>query len=148
MGLWDWSQAAYAQPGVAEACLRLQDAHGQNISFLLWSVWSETDDRALLARGAELARRWEALALLPLRGVRRALKAEADGVPDVAREALRQDIKAAELRAERVLLESLEALGARTHAGAPPLQVLTAASAAWNPVAPDAALAALAAAFG
>lgn len=148
MGLWDWTLAAYARPGLPEACLELQDAHGQNTCLLLWAVWTETEDRALLARGAELARRWDGLALLPLRAVRRALKAQAEGVSDVAREGLRQDVKAAELRAERVLLESLEALGGRPGAGAPPLQMLTAASTAWNPVAPNAALAALAAAFG
>ena len=45
-GLWDWTLRAYAQPGAAEACLDLQDQHGQNTSLLLWAVWSETADPA------------------------------------------------------------------------------------------------------
>ena len=41
MSLWDWSLEAYGQPGVPEACLALQDGHGQNTSLLLWAVWAE-----------------------------------------------------------------------------------------------------------
>ena len=38
MGIWDWALAVYGQDGVGEAALRLQDAHGQNVPFLLWAV--------------------------------------------------------------------------------------------------------------
>lgn len=151
MGLWDWTLEAYARPGAPQACLALQDGHGQNTPFLLWAVWAETADAALLARAADLARRWDALAVSPLRAVRRALKPAFEGVADDAREGLREDVKAVELRAERVLLEALEALleesgGGR--GGASALKALEAASGAWGPPAPDAALAALAAALG
>ena len=146
MGLWDETLQAYGRPGVPEACLALQDTHGQNTSFLLWAVWAETADTALLARAAEVARRWEALALGPLREVRRALKPPFPGVADGPRQDLREDVKAAELRAERVLMESLEAM---THdrRGVPALTALEAASKAWGAPAPDDALAALAAAL-
>jgi uncharacterized protein (TIGR02444 family) len=146
MGLWDWTLEAYGQPGVPEACLTLQDDHGQMTSFLLWAVWAETADAALLARAADIARRWDALALTPTRDVRRALKATFAGVPDGAREGLREDVKAAELRAERVLMEALEAITPR-QGGAPALAALKAASAAWGTAAPDQALAQLAAAL-
>ena len=146
MGLWDWTLGAYGRPGVPQACLRLQDDHGQMTSFLLWAVWAETADAALLDRAADVARRWNALALEPLRDVRRALKPAFDGVADSPREGLREDVKAAELRAERVLMEALEALAPR-QGGVPALAALKAASAAWGSPAPDAALAELAAAL-
>jgi uncharacterized protein (TIGR02444 family) len=146
MSLWDWTLEAYAAPGVPEACLELQDAHEQNTSLLLWAVWAETADRALLRRAAEVARRWENTALVPLRQVRRALKPSSPPVDDAAREALREDVKAAELRAERVLMETLEAMTPRP-AGAHALDALRAAAAAWGEMPPDAALAALAAAL-
>ena len=147
MSLWDWTLETYGQPGVPRACLTLQDAHGQNTSLLLWAVWAEARDEALLARAADAAHRWDAVALNPIRAVRRALKAPLPPVADAAREGLREDVKAAELRAERVLMETLEAMGGR-QGGAPALEALTAASKAWGQPAPAEALAALAAALG
>ena len=147
MSLWDWTLKAYARPGAPEACLTLQDEFGQNTSFLLWAVWAEAADPALLARAAEVAYRWETLALVPIRNVRRALKPAFDGVDDGDRERLRDDVKAVELRTERVLKEALEAMTA-DHGGAHALAALEADSAAWGKPAPANALAALAAALG
>ena len=147
MSLWEWTLEAYGQPGVPEACLALQDQYGQNTSLLLWAVWAETDDPDLLARAADAAHLWEATALVPLRAVRRALKAPAPPVADRDREALRDDVKAAELRAERVLMETLEAMGG-DGGGAHALAALEAASNAWGKPAPANALAVLAAALG
>lgn len=146
MGLWEWTLEAYAQPGAPEACLKLQDEHGQMTSYLLWAVWAETTDAALLARAADIARRWDARALTPIREVRRALKPAFAGVRDGPREGLREDVKAAELRAERVLMEALAELSPR-QGRAPALEALRAAAAAWGTPAPDAALAELAAAL-
>ena len=147
MALWDWTLRAYGQAGVPDACLTLQDVHGQNTSLLLWAVWAEVTDPTLLARAADVARRWEALAIAPIREVRRALKPSFPGVEDSEREALREDVKAVELRAERVLMESLESMTGH-HGGAHALAALEAASAAWGRPAPADALAALAAALG
>ena len=147
MSLWDWTLSAYAQPGVPEACLTLQDDYGQNTSLLLWAVWAETADPALLARAADVARRWDDLALTPVRQVRRALKPAFAGVADKAREALREDVKAVELHAERVLMESLAGL-AEHKGGAHALAALEAVSQAWGRPAPADALDALAAALG
>src|SRR3569623_593532 len=150
MALWDWTLEAYSQAGVPEACLALQDQYGQNTSLLLWAVWAEAADPDLLARAADVARRWEPLALVPLREVRRALKPSFDGVDAAAREGLREGDKAAELRAERVLMEALEAIthGGGGRGGAHALAALQSASRAWGRPAPDDALAALAAALG
>jgi uncharacterized protein (TIGR02444 family) len=147
MALWDWTLEAYAQAGVPEECLVLQDQHGQNTSLLLWAVWAETAEPALLARAADVARRWEALTLAPIRAVRRALKPAFDGVADADRAGLREDVKAVELRAERVLMEALEAMTGK-QGGAHALAALEAASKAWGKPAPADALAALAAALG
>lgn len=147
MSLWEWTLRAYARPGVPEVCLRLQDEFQQNTSLLLWAVWAEAKDPELLARAAEVARAWEALALVPLREVRRGLKAPFRPIDDGAREGLREDVKAAELRAERVLMETLESMTPR-QAGAHALEALEAATHAWGRSAPPAELAALAAALG
>jgi uncharacterized protein (TIGR02444 family) len=147
MSLWDWTLAAYGQPGVPEACLTLQDAYGQNTSLLLWAVWAEASDPDLLARAVEVTRRWDDLALKPIRQVRRALKAAFPGVADKAREGLREDVKAVELHAERVLMETLGQMAAQK-GGTPALQALEAVAKAWGPPVPADALAALAAALG
>jgi hypothetical protein len=68
-------------------------------------------------------------------------------VDDGAREGLRADVKDAELRAERVLMETLEHLSGHGCGGTPALEALRAASAAWGEAAPDDALAVLAAAL-
>lgn len=146
MGVWEWALAAYGRPGVAEACLTLQDDHGQNVPLLLWAVWAEAEDPGLVARAAEVTRAWDLAAVAPLRAVRRTLKAPHPAIGDAARESLREDVKAAELRAERVLLETLADLGPR-YGGAPALKALEAASRAWGTPAPPEALAALAAAL-
>jgi uncharacterized protein (TIGR02444 family) len=147
VALWDWTLEAYARAGVPEACLSLQDQYGQNTSLLLWAVWAEAGDSALLARAADLARRWEALALSPLREVRRALKPSFEGVADAGRTALREDVKAVELRAERVLMETLEAM-TEGRGGVHALTALEGASKAWGKPAPSDVLAALAGALG
>ena len=147
MAIWEWVLEAYARPGVPQAALALQDAHGQNTSFLLWAVHAEAKDPALLARAAAAARAWDRTALSPLREVRRALKPALPPFDDHAREALREDVKGLELASERLLMETLDHMAHRG-GGAPALTALDAASAAWGEPAPAQALAALAAALG
>ena len=148
MSLWGWTLEAYARPGVPEACLELQDEYGQNTSYLLWAVWAEGADAATLQAAATAGRDWDETVLKPIRAVRRTLKARFDAVDDGAREGLREDVKAAELRAERVLVDAFEALGEHRRGGRPALEALKAASRAWGPPAPDEALARLARALG
>jgi uncharacterized protein (TIGR02444 family) len=145
--IWPWAVAAYARPGVAEACLRLQDEQAQNVCLLLWAAWSGADADAL-ARGAVLARRWEGEVVGPLRQARRALKPAAPGIDAVSREALRAQVKAAELAAERVLLEALATIARRRTVAGATKPALKAAVQAWGRPASATALAALAAALG
>lgn len=150
MTLWDWASAAYARPEVAKAALALQDDHGQSISFLLWAAWARPD-AAAAGKGAELARALSQAAISPLREARRALKQALPPMTDDEREALRDQVRAAELAAEKVLLATLERIsGARIPGpgAGPATPSLLIASAAWGPAAPVADLAAFADALG
>jgi uncharacterized protein (TIGR02444 family) len=129
MRLWDWALEAYARQPVAEACLQLQDAHGQNVPYLLWAAWMAGEGRvADLKNAARIMRAWDAEVGAPLRGVRRALKPARPPVDEAAKEALREAVKAVELRGERVLMESLEALSGPPGAPIPVLDALVAAA--------------------
>lgn len=149
MSLWDWMLARYGQPGVPEAALSLQDEHGQQTAYLLWAAWASLHGRApsaeTLAQAAAFARGWESEVLGPLRAARKALKPPRPPADDAAREGLREDVKAAEMRAERTLSETLASLPGAGSASA--REGLGRASAAWG-AAPDAALDRLAAALG
>jgi uncharacterized protein (TIGR02444 family) len=148
--IWDWAVAAYAKAGVGETCLELQDGHGQNVPYLLWSAWAAGEGRALdadtLEAGVDTARAWDDAAVQPLRVVRRRLKAPIPDMGDAARLALREQVKAAELAAERSLLEELETLAPEPAGPArPPVPALVEAAKAWARVVPRAHLERLAA---
>lgn len=137
MSLWDWAVGIYQLPDVADACLALQDSHGQSVSLLLWSIWASPDAQTL-EKGATFAREWDRAVLRSLRDVRRWLKTAHPMVDDTGRSELREEVVTAELLAERVLLETLEQLAARSPDD--PLRSLTAASKVWGPAAPFDAL--------
>jgi uncharacterized protein (TIGR02444 family) len=151
LSLWARALGAYAAGEVERICLELQDEHEQCVSYLLWALWAEEQQRAvdapLAARAAALARTFETGVLAPLRTVRRTLKAEIAGVLDPARAVARERIKANELAGEGLLLRSLEAMTPPTIAARDRTGALEAASAAWAPPPPPARLAALASAF-
>lgn len=145
MRFWTWALEAYARRGVAEACLALQDHDGQCVPYLLWAAWAAATGRRLdgvaLQAGAQVAGRWEAAAIGPLRAARRTMKAPVDGVADAAREALRAEVKALELQAEQVLIETLETLSPAAGSGPLPLRpALAEAAVVWTPRASGAAL--------
>jgi uncharacterized protein (TIGR02444 family) len=99
--LWTFCSSVYAEPGVAEACLRLQDEHGADICLLLAALWSAADGPGLLgaedfAALDELVAPFRDNVVRPLRQVRRWMKA-AGYHPDP----LRERIKAEELAAEQ-----------------------------------------------
>lgn len=109
--LWDFSLALYAQPGVADACLHLQDEQGINVNVLLWCVWQECLglplDTAHLHEAQRRIRGWDQHYVVPLRHLRRRMKAEF-GTGDEAIEAVRASIKQAELAAEKELQRRLQ----------------------------------------
>jgi uncharacterized protein (TIGR02444 family) len=99
---WAFSLDVYARPGVAAACLRLQDELELDVNLLLLCCWlarsgrgrlSEDDLAAAEARAAP----WRREIVAPLRAVRRALKT----MVDAASASLYTEIKRLELRAER-----------------------------------------------
>jgi uncharacterized protein (TIGR02444 family) len=102
---WDYSLAVYARPGVAEACLALQDRHGLDVNILLFCCWAGQRGRALSAAELEglmaAVGPWHEGVVKPLRAVRRWLKGQSTA-PGAAAEALRQEVKAQELEAERI----------------------------------------------
>jgi uncharacterized protein (TIGR02444 family) len=131
MRLWDWALEVYARQDVADACLHLQDAHGQNVPYLLWAAWAAGEGRSAdLKQAAALMKIWDKDVGAPLRGVRRALKPARPDIADDAREGLREAIKSVELKGERVLMESLEALCGPAGAPGDVLEGLKAAAAA------------------
>ena len=129
-GLWDFSLAFYARAGVADACLHLQDEQGVNVNLLLWCAW--LDARAIMLDAGRLhsaqkrIHAWDEHYVVPLRQLRRRMKAEF-GVEDAGIEAVREQIKHAELLAERQLqfwLETMVASWDERPAGKP--------AAEWN----------------
>ena len=137
MSFWDWALQAYARPQVEGLCLELQDTHGQSVAYLLWAAWLDAEGRRVapteLIHAMDMARAWEAEIIGPLRSVRRRLKK--DRGP-----ALRDQVKAAELAAERELMEILEARATASHPHPAPWGGLATAAAAWSPHAPAALL--------
>lgn len=149
MSLWDWAVQAYAAEGVAEASLELQDSAGQNVPLLLWAAWCARTGRVLdedtVEAACDTARAWQETAIAPLRAVRRALKPRAPDMDDVAREALRAQVNAVELNAERHLLVALQALAGPADGPAkPPLEAMVTVARAWSPITPRSGLTRLA----
>lgn len=147
--LWTWTLTAYKAPGVAEACLSLQDHHEQNVPLLLWAAWialtGRRPDEDTLEAACDAARAYDSVIVSQLRAVRRTLKAPIPDVADDHREALRQQVKALELDAERRLMLELEEL-APAPSGAPRRAIdgLAETAKLWARVVPRPALTTLA----
>lgn len=149
MTLWDWAVAAYKRDQVSEACLALQDFHEQNVCLMLWGAWcAETGrypDEDTLEAAADTARAWETTTVAPLRAVRRTLKAPVPDLDTDARLAVREQIKAVELAAERHLLLQLQDLApAPNGASRPVLEGMADAARLWERIIPRPALKTLA----
>lgn len=146
---WDWAVKAYGRPGVAEACLSLQDFHEQNIPLLLWSAWAAVEgrrpDEETIEAACDAARAYDRVITTPLRAMRRTLKAPVPDIDDEARQALRVQVKALELDAERRLMVELEALAPAPSGGPRPvLDGLVSTARLWDRVTPRPALSTLA----
>ncbi|WP_339915122.1 TIGR02444 family protein [uncultured Brevundimonas sp.] len=145
MSLWDWAVRAYAAPGVADTCLTLQDRHDQNVPLLLWAAWTAATgrhpDAETVEAACDTARAWDLVAVAPLRGVRRTLKAPIPDLDDAAREAVRNQVKAVELEAERQLLIALESLSpAPSGPVRSPVEAMAATARQWGDLTPRPAL--------
>lgn len=107
--IWRFALAFYGRPGMAGACLALQDEAGVDVIALIVVLYSY----AVLERGMDAAdvealresmAAWREETVLPLRGLRRRLKAPLAGFPAVETELLRDLVKKAELKAEQIQL--------------------------------------------
>ena len=107
--LWSFSLGTYARPGVEAACLTLQSA-GVNVCLLLCGLWLGQQGVACngqrLQQLRNVAEPWDTDVVRPLRALRRQWKVIA--TEDAELNALREQVKALELEAERHLLLRLE----------------------------------------
>jgi len=113
--LWDYAVGLYSEPGVSLSCLDIQEQCGVDVPLLLFGAWmgsqgfvlTATDCRDIDAR----IRDWRIEVIQALRRVRRRMKSGPPPAPSERTKRLRSAVKAAELDAERIELEVLEALG-------------------------------------
>lgn len=122
---WNFSVAVYGQPGVAPACLALQDEWQLDVNVLLFCLFAASRGHTLQANELqaleEAVRPWREQVVRPLRAVRRWLKApQVPAALDIG--SLRQQVQGLELLAERsqqMAMTNLVALGS----GAPSAEV-------------------------
>lgn len=99
---WAYSLHIYAQRGVSEACLALQDGAGADVNIALFALWAASlGQRLLPADFSAVEARvqpWRTQVIHPLRAARRALRHLA--TPGDARR-FHASVKATELEAER-----------------------------------------------
>lgn len=121
--LWAYSLRLYRKPGVAPACIALQDRCGVDVNVLLFCLWMGACGRGVAPAAMRLAvgvsREWTAHVVAPLRQTRRFLKPL--GVP-----AFRRAVARVELAAERLEQDMLVRLAPR--AGRAPLRPSLAAA--------------------
>jgi uncharacterized protein (TIGR02444 family) len=106
---WTFTLAFYARPGVAAACIELQDRHGRDVNLVLYGCWVGLSGRGRLgagdlARAATMNAPWRGAVIEPLRAARRAIREQA---ADAA--AFYASAKAVELEAERLAQHRLAA---------------------------------------
>jgi uncharacterized protein (TIGR02444 family) len=110
-GFWAFSLAFYARPGVSAACIALQDEHGADVDLILYGLWAASEGHCLspndIAAADRLAAPWRETVLDPIRRARRAMKPPPDGFDAAMVDALRRQVLAAELEAERVQHDAL-----------------------------------------
>ncbi len=108
---WQFSVKFYAEPGVAPACIELQDQAGVDVNLLFFLLWSATQNREFnSAEVAYLDRTfgaWRELTVVPIRNMRRALKSPPPIMSAETAEGFRTRIKAVELEAERLQQEAM-----------------------------------------
>lgn len=114
---WDFSIELYGRPGVAEACLQLQDSHGIDVNLLLYCFWYGdclgSFDQLLLEELVKFSLTWNQGIVRPLREVRRWMKNQTQLVSanQVSQfRSLRERIKSEELSAEKIQQEMLEVI--------------------------------------
>ena len=118
---WNFSVHTYGKPGVADACLALQDRHGLDVNVLLFCCWYGYTrgvlDEPLWERVLACSEPWADNVVRPLRTVRTWMKHTGCTQPEVSNDecmSLREEIKRIELKAEHLQENSLQALAEDT----------------------------------
>ena len=118
---WDFSVGAYRKPGVADACLALQERHGLDVNVLLFCCWFGRTrgvmDEPLWKRVLAFSEAWADNVVRPLRAVRTWMKHTGCTQPEVSNDEcmrLREEVKRTELKAERLQENSLQELAEDT----------------------------------
>ena len=109
---WRFALAIYSQPGVADACLMLQDYLGLDINILLFATYVTTEcNMTVTAQDVEAmdaaVQAWRAETVVPLRALRRRLKQRFGPLESECAELLRSKVKQTELLAEQIELAML-----------------------------------------
>lgn len=130
---WRFSLRFYQLPGVADACIELQDKAGVDVNLLLFLLWSATEYRCLSEQEiAELDHQvhgWRSDVVVPLRTLRRALRQPPSIIEAATAEAFRNKIKQVELEAERLQQEATYAFAQSSRLGSPSVSAMEAARA-------------------
>src|SRR3954454_23743461 len=108
---WHFSLGLYRAPGVADACIRLQDEAGVDVNLLFFLLWNASLKRRLSSAEVQAldsrVAGWRNTAVIPLREIRRALKSTPGLIEPGAAELFRTRVKGLELEAERLQQETL-----------------------------------------
>lgn len=104
---WAFALELYARPGVADACLQLQNQAGVDVMIFLMVTYAAVRHRLLLTpsevREFDAAcRPWREQIVRPLRAIRTGLKAGPSPAPSSETEQFRSKVKSIELAAERL----------------------------------------------
>jgi uncharacterized protein (TIGR02444 family) len=104
---WAFALTIYARPGVADACLALQNEAGVDVMLLLMATFAAVKRRILLTPDEikamdEACRPWREQVVWRLRAIRSELKTGPRPAPTSKTEPFRSKIKALELEAERL----------------------------------------------
>jgi len=112
---WKWSLTHYARKDVETLLMQLQDDFGFNVNIALWCCWCavhyQTTPELALRNAIDQTGKWNTNVTGPLREVRRFLKAHR-ATKITAGEKLREQVKQAELDAEKEEQSRLERLAA------------------------------------
>ncbi len=116
--LWAFAVQAYHRPGAAEICLTWQDRHQARVNIVLWTLWLEFRGQPLTDTLLDqaLAQPWHGQVIQPLRALRRQVK-QALLADDALVDAAYEQLKLAELAAEKVELMRLQKLAETAAAG-------------------------------
>ncbi|MER2537362.1 MAG: TIGR02444 family protein [Rhizobiaceae bacterium] len=103
---WEFSLRLYGLPGIAPACLHMQDRLGIDVNLVLFFVWwGATGRNDLEAQDFETivarATRWQEDVVRPVRNARRAAKAGAPQLSDDEARRVYREVLSTELLLER-----------------------------------------------